>query len=261
MNISNYVKVKNVEEAYNLLLEDKDNIIVGGGAWLRLTNKKVKNLIDLEDCNLKQIKEDENTLTIGAMNSLRDLESNESLQTLNGGILSNAIKGIMGVSIRNIATIGGSIIGKYSFSDILTPLLVMDCSLEFYKAGKISLEEFMKLKSIDDILLNIIIKKSKNKGYFTSMKKTSLDFAVVNVAITSGTEISIAVGARPSVAALQTEAMEFINNNEINEETINKTASMISQNTKFGSNAKASESYRRSIVETYIKRGLKEVTS
>ena len=260
MKINNFVKVKNLEEACSLLQEDKDNAIVGGGAWLRLTNKNVKTLIDLEECKLNEIKDGKDTLTIGAMVTLRDLETNESLQKINDGILSNAIKGIMGVSIRNIATIGGSIIGKYSFSDILTPLLVMDCSLEFYKTGTMTLKEFMKLKKVDDILMNIIIKKTNNKGYFTAMKKTSLDFAVVNVAITKGESISIAVGARPSVALLQTEAMDFINKEEVTLETIEKAASMISKNTKFGSNAKASEEYRRSIVETFIKRGLKEVT-
>ncbi len=261
MNIGNYVKVKSIEEAYNLLQEDKDNLIVGGGAWLKQTNKNVKTMIDLERCNLNQITENKDTLVIGSMTTLRDLECNKSLKEIDGGILVKAISGIMGVSIRNIATIGGSIVGRYSFSDILTPLLVMDCTLEFFKDGSMTIQEFLSTKKLNDILLNITIKKSNNKGYFYAMKKTSLDFAVINVAITKGKTISIAVGARPSVAALQTEAMDYINNEQVNTEAIDKTASMISSQTKFGSNAKASEEYRRSITNTYIKRGLKEVTS
>jgi len=260
LKINEYVQPTCMEEAYNLLLEDKANIIVGGGAWLKLTNKNVNKLINLEQLGLNHIDVIDDDIIIGSMTTLRDVELNEEVKSVDNGILVDAIKGIMGVSIRNIATIGGSIMGRYSFSDILTPLLVMDVELEFYKKGVMSLESFLNEKPFEDILLNIIIHKSSNNGYFYSMKKTSLDFAVVNVAITKGEDIKISVGARPSISILHKEAMKYINGiDKPSEEDIKDVSSMVSSNTKFGTNSRASEEYRRDLVNTYIKRGLREV--
>jgi CO/xanthine dehydrogenase FAD-binding subunit len=262
LKIKEYVKVNSIEEAYELQKANPKNLVVGGGAWLKQTNKEVDMLIDLELLGLNKIEDSEKEITIGAYTTLRDIEQSELLNDLADGIFTEAVRGIMGVSIRNIATIGGSIMGKYSFSDVLTPLLVLDVTLEFYKRGKISLVEFMSIKKVDDILLNVIINKKETLGYFYTMKKTKLDLAVVNVAVSNGDGINIAIGARPSVASLPTKAIEFINNQKvITKEVINETAKLAVEETKFGTNSRASEEYRRSITETYIIRGLSEVLS
>lgn len=262
VKIKAYKKVSSLQEAYDLLQEDKSNLIIGGGAWIKQTNKEVGTMIDLEHLKLNQILEIGENLVIGSMTTLRDVELNESLNHIDGGILVQAIKGIMGVSIRNIATIGGSIMGKYSFSDILTPLSVMDVELEFYKAGVMKLSDFMKLKKVDDILLNIIIKNRTSKGYFYTMKKTHLDFAVVNVAITNHEGIDIAIGARPSLCSKPEKAIAYINSQkEITQAVINETASIAIEETKFGTNSRASKEYRTDITKVYIQRGIKEVTT
>lgn len=262
MKINEFVKVNDLEEAYNLLQSDPKNIIVGGGAWLKLTNREVHQMIDLEKLHLNKISENADSITIGSMTTLRDVELNESIRELEDGILAKAIHGIMGLNIRNLATIGGSIMGKYAFSDILTPLLVMDVQLEFYKSGKMTLSEFMSIKLPNDILMNVIIKKRKANGYFYAMKKTSLDFAVINVAITKADKIDIAIGARPSVSTKPENAIEYINSHEnITIEIIEKTAKKVIEETKFGANARASKEYREDITEVYVKRGLSEVTS
>ena len=261
MKIKNYLKVSGLEEAYTLLQEDKNNIIIGGGAWLKLTNKEVETMIDLENLKLNQIIEIGDSIAIGAMTTLRDIELNESLNHVDGGILVKALKGIMGISIRNIATIGGSIMGKYSFSDVLTPLSVMDVELEFYKAGMMPLSEFMAMRSINDILLNVIIKNRKSEGYFYSMKKTSLDFAVINVAITKNELYDIAIGARPSLCMKPVKAIEYLNKqSKLNPEKIEIAVQLAIEETKFGTNSRASGEYREDIAAVYIKRGINEVT-
>ena len=262
LKINNYIKVESLKEAFALLQSDKKNLIVGGGAWIKQTNKEVETMIDLEKLNLSTIVEDEKTIKIGASVTLRQIEVNETIQHHANGILVEAISKIMGLSIRNLATIGGSIMGKYSFSDILTPLIVMNVDLEFYDSGIVSLAQFMSQKPLDDILLSIIIHKEPLKGYFYTMKKTALDFAVVNVSVTKGEIIKIAIGARPSISILTEKAMAYINNqSDISQEVINETARIAIEETKFGTNGRASKEYRESIAEVYIRRGLKEVTS
>ena len=263
MKINGYQTVKSLEEAYNLLNENKQNAIVAGGAWMRLSSKVIETAIDLSGLELDQIVETKDAFEIGAMATLRQVEKQEGLKELYNGVLSKALSKIMGVPIRNVATIGGSIIGKYSFSDVLTPLLVMNVELEFYKKGKISLEDFLVSKDRSkDVLVKVIIKKEEAKAYFHKMQKTGLDFAVVNVAISKKADtFKIAVGARPSLVKFALEAMAFVNGaKEVTEEVILESAEIAGKELKFGTNSKASEEYRRNIAMAYIKRGLREVT-
>lgn len=263
MKINSYHTVKSLEEAYNMLNENKQNAIVAGGAWMRLSSKEIETAIDLSGLGLDKIVETKDSFEIGSMTTLREVEKQEGLMKHYNGVLSDALNKIMGVPIRNVATIGGSIIGKYSFSDVLPPLVIMNVELEFYKKGKISLEDFLVSKDRSkDILVKIIIKKENGKGYFHCMKKTSLDFAVVNVAIgKKGDIFKIAVGARPSLVKFALEAMKFINEAKvITEEVIAETAEIAGGELKFGTNSKAGEDYRRNIAMAYIKRGLREVT-
>ena len=264
MEIVNYFKAKTVEEAYKKLHEDPANIIIGGGAWLRLSSKIVNTAIDLEPIGLNQVKETNTSFEIDASVTLRDVEKTMELAQLFSGIINKGLKGIMGVALRNLVTVGGSIYGKYSFSDFITPLLAVNTEVVMYKAGKMSLEDFLKFRFKEkDILLKIIIHKEEGLGYYYKMKKTGLDFAVINVAVTKSSNlIKIVVGARPSLAALAYKAMNYINNqNEITDSIIEETVNIAIDELKFGTNSKASKEYRIELAKVYIRRGLKEVTS
>lgn len=260
MLLKEYVKPKDLHEAYELLLANKNNVIIGGGAWLKLTKKEVHQVIDLDFIGLHEIIDKGDHIEIGAMTSLRQIETSEIIHGYYDGIVSKAVKKIMGMNIRNLATIGGSIMGRYSFSDIFTPLLGMDVSLVFFNSGTISLEDFLKQRKMEkDILVKILLHKKQGRGYFYSMKKTHLDFAVINVAVTKTDQIRIVVGARPSLAIRATKAEEYINNNEITIQTIRKAAKLAKEEIKTGNNARASKEYRSELIEVYVKRGLKEV--
>ena len=261
LELNNYTRVSSLDEAYELLLENEKNIIVGGGAWLKLTNKKVDNLIDISTIGLNEIIEKDDSIEIGAMTSLRQIETSDIVSKQLDGIVSKAARSIMGVNIRNIATIGGSIMGKYSFSDLLTPLVVMNTTLVFYKKGEVALEEFMNTKKFPkDILVKVIIEKQKGKGFFYNMKKTALDFAVINVAVTKTDTVKIAIGARPGLTKLPTETLKKINETtKINEEMIKNFAKEVRNEISVSSNSRAGKEYREELVEVYVRRGLMEV--
>ena len=81
---------------------------------------------------------------IGAIFSYikRQLEQHEGLNAYTNGAIRNAVKDIVGVQFRNMATLGGSIWGRFGFSDVLTVFLAMDCYVELYKGGIVPLEQF-----------------------------------------------------------------------------------------------------------------------
>ena len=261
MNVNKYVVVDSLEQAYQILNEDRKNKILAGGAWIKISVKDINHMISLDNLSLDYIKEDNGFVEIGAMTPLRDIETNSVINDIDEGVLAVAISKIMGINIRNLATIGGSIMGKFSFSDILPVLLTLDCTFNFYKAGEVSVEEFVEGKKLtNDILTHIKIKKTNNKSFFKKVSNTPLDFSWINISITKGDRFHIAVGSRPGIAKLAKNAMALINSAKaIDDELILKVVDRAIEELELGDNIRASKEYREVLVKTYLKRGLKQV--
>ena len=78
LNIQEYVRPQTLEEAYELV-QNRKNIIVGGMLWLKMMNRSVEKAIDLCDLHLDTIEEDDEQFTIGAIVTLRQLETHAGL--------------------------------------------------------------------------------------------------------------------------------------------------------------------------------------
>lgn len=262
MRINKYYVAESLDDAYNHLQHSKHNTIIGGGAWMKLTPKEYEEVIDIGNLHLNEIEETKFAFRIGANVTLREIENHLGLKNYLNGILSSSAGQIMGVGIRNLATIGGSIMGKFSFSDLLTPLLAMHTQLQFYKAGTKTLQEYINEKHMEpDILTHIIIKKEHGKGYFYKAKKTALDFAIINVCVTNINGVfRIVCGARSGIATNATKAMEYINQQkEMTDQVLEETARIASEELHLSSNVRASKEYRKELFHVYVRRGLKEV--
>ena len=263
MRITEYHRATSLQDAYDRLNEDKKHTIIGGGGWLKLSSKTIPLAIGLEDLGLDTITDEGDSLKIGSMVTLNQMADHPEVGSLYSGILTDAIRRIMGEALRNIVTVGGTLMGKYPFSDLLTPLLTMECEVEFHKEGILSLRAFLERKGrMDDILVALRIRKKKGKGYFKKIAKTALDFAVLNIAVAKDDGgYKIALGSRPSRAALAEEAMAMMNETGEPDKTMFKAAKKASEELKFGSNHRGSETYRKNLGEVYVRRGLKEVMS
>jgi len=261
MKIQQFETPKTLQEAYELVTSNKDNEVIGGGAWMRLSNKQIETVVSLDLLGLDSITETEDSIIIGAMTTLREVETSEILKRQFDGLLPHAIKQIMGIQIRNIATIGGSVIGKYSFSDILPVLLVMKTTLRFYKQGDVLLEDFMKQKKVEpDILESIIIQKETGQGYFHKVAKTVLDFALLNIAISKTTEYKIQIGARPGSTKPAIKTCQYLNQCEtVDDKAIEQAVQIAMKEISVSTNSKASKEYREDLLRVYVTRGLKEV--
>ncbi|HKL47331.1 MAG TPA: FAD binding domain-containing protein [Candidatus Izemoplasmatales bacterium] len=261
MNVNTYVVAKTNDEAYQRLKENRKNKILGGGAWLKISVKDVGQLISLEALNLDYIREKDTHIEIGAMTTLRDIEMSPLVSELDSGILSEAISNIMGVAIRNLATIGGSVMGKFAFSDILPVLLVMDVKLNFHHGGDVDVETFLSNRSYqNDLLISLKINKHKRPGFFHNIARTHLDFSMINLAIIKGENMFLSVGSRPGLAKICHQTMLFLDKqNSIDDAVIESAASILLSEAELGHNLRASKDYRETLLKTYFKRGMKKV--
>ena len=144
ITIQKYVRAQSLEEAWQLN-QNKRNRILGGMLWLRLGKGTVGTAIDLCALGLDTIEENDEQFSIGAMATLRDIEMHAGLNAYTAGAIANSVRDIVGVQFRNMATVGGSIWGRFGFSDVLTVFLALDSYVELYKGGIVPLEDFAKM--------------------------------------------------------------------------------------------------------------------
>ena len=261
ITIGNYVKPKTLEEAYELN-QARSSRVMGGMMWMRLGNARVKTIIDLSDLGLDQIEDEGNVIKIGAMCTLRQIEQCEALKELYGDGIAESVRHIVGVQFRNQATIGGSIYGRFGFSDVLTAFLALDTFVELYDGGTIRLSEFVNRRPDKDILLSIIVRKSKRKFRYGSIRQTKTDFPVIACSVVTGMVHGqetwyFSVGARPMKAALLEKQWEIPS--DASEEIIAEYAKQAAIEFTYGSNMRGSAEYRQHLAEVLIRREMASI--
>ena len=65
------VQPETLEEAYKTLIAKRNNLVLGGSAFLRLGSKRIGTAIDLSKLNLNYIEEHDDHIEIGAMTTFR----------------------------------------------------------------------------------------------------------------------------------------------------------------------------------------------
>lgn len=261
ITIREYTRPQTIDEAYKHLVAKKNTALFGGGAFIKMSSKNISTAIDLSKLGLDDIKESDEDIEIGAMVTFGDIEGSSILKKYFSNMLAISVKDIVGVQLRNIVTVGGTVYSRYGFSDFITALLSLDTKVKLYKQGTISLEEFLMNGAPEsDILESIIIKKDNRKAVFKSMRSSKGDYAILNIAVSKLEDgFRIAVGARPSRAILAHGTMDYLNRSGYSYDYIINACDIISKEIVFGSNTRGSKEYRRDICKVLLKRSLLEV--
>ena len=289
LKIKEYVKAESLEQAYELN-QKRMNCILGGMLWLKMSNRNVQKAIDLSGLGLNQIEETEEEFRIGCMvtlrqmelheglshyteeefrigcmTTLRELECHERLNQWCEGAVKDAVSDIVGVQFRNLATIGGSIFGRYGFSDVLTVFLAMDSYVELYKGGIVPLQEFAQMKKDNDILVRVIVKKDQRNMIYLAHRNSKTDFPVLTCAVSVNAENGcVCIGARPQKAVRLelTEAVrEKVWSGVCTEEEMKKEAECIASQVKTDSNMRAGKEYRSRLAYVLIRRTLEALNT
>lgn len=265
LKFKQYYRVKSLEEAYELN-QKKSNVVLGGMLWLKLQRRTVGGVIDLSDLGLDQITETEDAFTIGAMVSLRDLEQHEGLRAYLGEALHESLCHIVGVQFRNVATVGGSIFGRFGFSDVLTLFLALDAKVKFYRAGEMALSVYTSGATLDrelknDILEAVILPKKVEAAAYRSVRNSETDFPVLTCCAAKVAGVyRVSVGARP-MRAVYTADLNGILNAGITPETAADFGKWVSEQITTGSNVRASADYRKKMIAVLTKRNVLDLAA
>ena len=258
ITIQKYVRPQSLEEAWQLN-QNKRSRILGGMLWLRLGKGTVTTAIDLCDLGIDTIEETPEQFSIGAMATLRQLELHEGLNEYSRGAVANAVKDIVGVQFRNMATVGGSIWGRFGFSDVLTVFLAMDTYVELYKGGIVPLEQFNNMEKDNDILVRLIVKKTPCRIVYTSMRNQRTDFPVIACAVSClNDEYRASVGARPARARIYRDEQALLRDG-ITPETAKAFSAFVAEKAPTAGNVRGSAAYRTHLIQVLTERSTLEL--
>lgn len=241
----NYVIAQTLDEAYALNAK-KSTVIVAGNMWLRMCGMRRQTALDLSALGLDFIKEDEQGFTIGAMTTLRTMETHPALNAAFGGLFARALEPIVGTQFRNGATVGGSVFSRFGFSDVSTLLLAMGAKVVTHARGEVPLDEFQKEKWDRDILTAIRIEKGRSAA-IESVRLSKTDIPVLVCAASADERgVRVVLGSRPARAMIVAEGAKP------EELDYMRMAADI----PMGTNARASEAYRRKVAPVLMERAV-----
>ena len=257
MTIREYKRAESLEEAWQLN-QKKANRILGGMIWLKMETINVGTAIDLSGLGLDTIEETDAGFSIGAMVTLRQLETHPGLEAFTHGAVREALRHIVGVQLRNLATVGGSIYSRFGFSDVLTLFLAMDCSVELYKGGIVPLREYAERPYDRDIVVRLLVRKEAADYCYQSVRNSQTDIPVLTCAAArmENGDYSIVIGARPLRAVrFELPAEPAL----AGEQLAAQFAEGIKAQIVTGSNMRGSAEYRRHLAGVLTKRAVLEL--
>ena len=257
--LKDYVAVTTPEQAWQLLQADKNNVILGGLLWMKMGKKQYHTGIDLKNLGLDRIIEKPQCIEVGAMTSLRQMETSPVLAKWFGHIFPQGLKAIVGIQFRNLATVGGSVYARFGFSDVITSLLCLETQVHLYDRGKISLKEFLSMPTKKDILLKVEIPKESRASSYQSIRKSATDFPVLSLAASRCRSTwTISIGARPQRACLAPETAALLPDTP-DDAQIETACDTLVREVGFGTDQRGSKEYRQALSKVLLKRGITQI--
>ena len=273
-------KVKTLDEALDILDFKKSSAqVIAGGTDLivhmRDSNFDKEILIDICDIEeLKSIKNEDNTIKIGACVTFNDV--------INSDIISSNLYGLKKASslvgspqIRSRATIGGNICNASPSADIIPPLLALDAIVYIQSKNykrKVYLKDVLLDKNHIDLAPNEILtyiefEKPKQNQVLTFAKlgfRKALSIAKISSGVLLEVEenkfknINVALGAISKTGIREYDVEKYLTEKTVEDENINKALDILQDNVSVSLKARSSGEYKSHAVRGVVKEAIYE---
>jgi carbon-monoxide dehydrogenase medium subunit len=233
-------------------------------------------LLDLKRLQgLHFIREEKDRLTIGALSTLREIETSPLVRQ-RIGVLGEMIHMIGSVQIRNVGTLAGNLCLADPASDPAPLLIALRANLKVAGPGgkrTILLEEFFsdfyETVLLPEEILEAIeipfLPQRSGAVYLKHTMREAFDLGVVGVAVRLDLErkdgmcsdVRIVLGGVTSTPARLQKVEALLKEKRIDESLIARTAMTASQEVDPIQDVRASAEYRREMIEVFVERGIK----
>ena len=261
MLIGRYERPTTMEEAAALVFGE-GGVPLGGGVWTNHATRALGLAVDLSLLGIDGIVDSGDEVTIGAMATIRSLEISPLLERAFGAVFARATEHIVGVQLRNQVTLGGSVAGKYGFSDLVTLLAALGAQLVFHDGTRTGIADFLLAPRDGPFLLAGIAVRKGQTAAFQSLRIAANDFPVLNAcAAFDGASWKLAVGSRPAAARLCPAAASLLGNDPAPDPgAAGRSGAQAAAELSFGDDLRAKADYRRTICPVLLERAILEAS-
>ncbi len=277
-----YLIPKDFEEIFSAIEKTKGlaKFIAGGTniiPYMRAETMSPELLIDLNGLeDLKYIREENGTITIGALATISDILASEVIRN-KCQILHTAANSLGSPLTRNRATIGGNLADASPAADMAPPLLALEASIHTKRGGgvgrEIPLDKFFvgpnKTVLAEDELISQIrfpIPKDSARGIFIKLGlRNSMTISVVSIAVIIDMDRQVCQKARVALGAVAPTIIRAfhveskLEGGKINENIIQECADILKEEISPISDIRASAEYRRLASSVILKRAIQQV--
>lgn len=271
-----------LDEAFQLLSEygDEARVYAGGTALVKLMKKRLVHpsyLVNIKGLKgLHYIREDEEGLKIGALATLREIETSPLVrQRLK--VVGEMVHTIGSVQIRNVGTLAGNLCFADPASDPAPILIALGANLKIASSeGEriLPVEKFFtdfyetalsRYEILEEIQIPFLPKDS-GAVYLKHTMRVAFDLAVVGAAVRLDVNAKddvcmsskIVLGGVASTPVRVKKAEELLKGKVINDTLITKVAMAASTEVDPIQDVRASAEYRREMIEVFVERGLQK---
>lgn len=276
-----YHRPTSAEQAIQLKVElGADAHFWAGGTdlqleWMRGVTE-VKNCIDITHLPLRSIDSDAESMRIGALTTLADLERAGS-RNHEAFAISEIAKVMCTPQTRTLATIAGNIVHASPSADLAPTLLTVDATVELLgSAGvrTVPLSEFFvgvqrTVKEADELVTGFVIPvRSRRRAAHARVARTTVDIAL-SLAAASVTldeadrvgAVRIALGSvapTPVRAVSAEQSLEGVLLGDIDGDTFEQVARLAAGYAKPITDVRASKEFRVETIRVLVRRALED---
>ncbi len=279
-----YLQPLTLQEATSLLAEyDGEAKVIAGGTDLinliRTKTIKPRYVIDIGLVpGLDRVKYDnDGRLSIGALATLRDLETSRDIKKRHP-VIAEAAGQIGSVAIRNVGTIGGNLCHASPAADTAPSLIALGASVKIIGPARertVALEDFFvapgrTVLQRGEILAEVCVPPmpASSKGtYLKHASRGAADLAIVGVAVVATMDdgrcrsVKIALGAVAPTPVRARNAETALNGKRIHDALIEQSARLAAAESRPITDVRASADYRNAMVKVFTERAIKKATS
>jgi CO/xanthine dehydrogenase FAD-binding subunit len=281
MNQFKYVSPKTIEEALKILKEERVNACIAAGCsnlLPQIRDKKLnpKLLVDITNIGeLKGISQKKGKICLGPLTTITELV-NSKLLFKEYPILHQAAEQFADPVVRNNATIGGNLVTASPAADMAVPLLALDALIKIESTRQqreIRLKDFFlgpgrTVLLEDEMITEIEFERSninKNGCYLKLGLRKAMAIAIASIGINLEVkenkivQVRIAMGSVAPTSIRLTATEEFLQDQEVNDELLEKAINKVREEVNPISDIRASDEYRRYVSGVLFKRAFEKL--
>lgn len=273
-SLREYHRPKTIGAALKILARTSPRTIpLAGGAWLvARRDPSIQAVVDLSGLNLAFVEKSARRVRLGAMTTLQTLVEHPLVQEVGGSLLSDASRQSAPLSIRNVATLGGTMVVGEGTSEVLLALLALDARVVIRSPLRleITLEAFLAGRPAQltpHALISEVYLPTLPRGSGTALKeisRTPRDRPIVNAAAVVVRKRQTCRMARLALGGIGPHPIRLpdieaaISLQKIDEPVLTQVADTISSSINSLSDTRASIEYRRKMAGIVVARALQQ---